>query len=215
MIGISRLLFCFVCIFGFVACGGTNRSASEEEPLIEKSKTILIQPLGDFPASLTNSLCIRIKQINPSTIVGNPIALPQSAYYAPRKRYRADSLLNYLYKKVDNQNVIVIGLTYKDISTTKGDFLDYGVMGLARCPGNSCVVSTYRLSGKNMESQQLRSQLFKISIHELGHTMGLPHCDKDSTCYMRDAKGGNPTDELTGFCWSCKPYLRKRGWKLE
>ncbi|MBD8347687.1 matrixin family metalloprotease [Dysgonomonas sp. HGC4] len=66
-----------------------------------------------------------------------------------------------------------------------------------------------------MKSQQLKSQLFKVSIHELGHTMGLPHCDKDSVCYMRDAKGGNPIDELTDFCSSCKSYLRKKGWQLE
>lgn len=212
---INNLLFFFICLFGIFACGGNNRTISEEQPPIEKEKTILIQPLGDFPVSLTNFVHAKIKEINSKTIVGNQIALPQSAYYAPRKRYRADSLLNYLYKKIENKNTIVIGLTYKDISTTKGDYQDYGVMGLARCPGNTCVVSTFRLAGKNLESQQLKSQLFKVAIHELGHTLGLPHCDKDSTCFMRDAKGGNPTDELTDFCWSCKPYLRKKGWTLE
>ena len=212
---INCFLFLLICLFGVFACGGNSQGTSEEQVTVEKNKTILIQPLGDFPASLANSVCAKIKEINPYTIIGNPIALPQSAYYTPRKRYRADSLLNFLYKKVDNKNVIVLGLTYKDISTTKGNYLDYGVMGLARRPGNTCVVSTYRLSGKNMDSQQLKSQLFKVSIHELGHTMGLPHYDNDSTCYMRDAKGGNPIDRLTDFCWSCKPYLRKKGWKLE
>ncbi|MBD8347686.1 hypothetical protein [Dysgonomonas sp. HGC4] len=145
---INCFLFFFICLFGLFACGANNRSVLEEQVTVEKNKTILIQPLGDFPASLVNSVCAKIKEINPHAIIGSPIALPQSAYYTPRKRYRADSLLNFLYKTVDNKNVIVLGLTYKDISTTKGSYLDYGVMGLARRPGNTCVVSTSRLSGK-------------------------------------------------------------------
>jgi archaemetzincin len=102
----------------------------------------------------------------------------------------------------------IIGLTTKDISTTKGKFKDWGIMGLANCPGTACVVSTFRLN-KN----KLSEQFYKVAIHELGHTSGLPHC-KEKSCYLRDAEGGNPLDEEVAFCKRCTSHLKSKGWKL-
>lgn len=136
------------------------------------------------------------------------IPLPNMAYNKERNRYRADSLIDFLWTKSTNENVI-IGLTDKDISTTKGKIQDWGVMGLGYKPGHSCVVSTFRLSKKN-----IHSQLYKLALHELGHTEGLPHCIMDSTCYMSDAKGTNPWERATGFCYDCKSFLVNKGWKV-
>ena len=82
-------------------------------------------------------------------------------------------------------------------------------MGLGYQPGSACVVSTFRLSKEN-----LAEHYFKVSIHELGHTQGLPHCAVN-TCFMRDAKGGNPLNEETDFCPACKSHLIKKGWRLK
>ena len=82
-------------------------------------------------------------------------------------------------------------------------------MGLGFEPGNACVVSTYRLSRNN-----LLNQLDKLTLHELGHTQGLPHCNKKE-CFMRDAEGGNYFDEETSFCQSCKSFLKSKGWQLK
>ena len=125
----------------------------------------------------------------------------------PRQRYRADSLVAFL-KRMSNDTTIIIGLTNKDISTSKGNIPDWGIMGLADCPGSSCVVSSFRLSGNKV------SQLCKVSLHELGHTEGLPHCSNPA-CYMRDAEGGNPTNAEIGFCTKCKAYLKQQGWQLQ
>jgi archaemetzincin len=81
-------------------------------------------------------------------------------------------------------------------------------MGLGFCPGNVCVASTFRLSKKN-----LKEQFYKVAIHELGHTQGLPHCE-DKSCFMRDAEGGNPLNEEHGFCEVCKLFLKSKGWEL-
>lgn len=43
----------------------------------------------------------------------------------------------------------MIGITQKDISTSKGQYADWGIMGLAYRPGNSCVASYYRLPSKD------------------------------------------------------------------
>ena len=57
-------------------------------------------------------------------------------------------------------------------------------------------------------------QLFKVSIHELGHTQGLPHCVV-KYCFMRDAEGRNPTNDEKDFCPACKTFLKQKGWNFE
>ena len=76
-------------------------------------------------------------------------------------------------------------------------------MGLGFQPGKACIASNFRLRDKK--------NFFKVALHELGHTTGLPHCP-EKTCFMRDAEGGDPTGEESGFCTKCKNYLIKKGW---
>lgn len=170
--------------------------------------TFIIQPFSDVSVPIVDSLHINLKKIYPHITVNEAIPLPQNSYYSPRNRYRADSLIRFLWYK-NEKNTVVIGVTNKDISVTKGDHKDWGVMGLAYCPGLSCIVSGFRLSKANFDEQ-----LYKVAIHELGHTQGLSHC-KDTTCYMRDANGKNRKDELSHFCSSCKSHLNQRGWIIE
>ena len=86
-------------------------------------------------------------------------------------------------------------MTSKDISTSKKDrkgnilkpeykYQDWGIMGLAYCPGNSCVISSFRLKHKNKTIYFDR--LKKVSVHEFGHNLGLPHCP-NKKCVMTDA----------------------------
>jgi archaemetzincin len=171
------------------------------------SRVFVIQPFSDMPTGQTNLIYKKMKDISPKTILRNAIPLPLSAYYSQRNRYCADSIINYL-DHFGSADTVIIGLTTKDISTTKGKIIDWGVMGLGFQPGNACIVSTYRLSKTN-----LSDQLFKISLHELGHTQGLPHC-KNKFCYMRDAEGGNHLDEETNFCASCRSFLESKGWRF-
>ncbi|RQO29968.1 Zn-dependent protease [Taibaiella sp. KBW10] len=170
-------------------------------------KIIIIQPLGAFPKSLSRTVWNQIKIVNPNTLLQENIPLPEQAYYPVRNRYRADSIISIFHRKA-GKDTVWITLTEKDISTTKDGIADWGIMGLAYRPGRACVVSTFRL-----DKQKIPEQFYKVAIHELGHSQGLDHCPQQ-TCYMRDAEGGNPTDEETGFCPSCKTILKKKGWRL-
>jgi len=171
------------------------------------SRVIVIQPFSDINPLLTDSIFRQIKQIGYNVYVRPAMALPTNAFYSARGRYRADSLIRLL-RQLPTSDTVVIGLTEKDISTTKGQIQDWGVMGLGYCPGTACVVSTYRLSKKN-----LFQQFHKVALHELGHTQGLEHC-ADKTCFMRDAEGDNPLNEEKGFCSTCKTFLTKHGWTI-
>lgn len=165
---------------------------------------IRILPLGKVKESYIKETYDNIQKISTHTTLLPAIGIPAMAFYAPRNRYRADSLIRWMSRQA-KANEIYIGITMQDISTTKGEYTDYGVMGLGYCPGKACVVSSHRLKNK--------ANFYKLVIHELGHNMGLQHCPV-STCYMRDAKGSDPTGEEKAFCEKCAAYLQKKGWKL-
>lgn len=182
-------------------------SISCNENSSKSNRVISIQPFGNISSEEVSLFYKEIKKINPKAILQTSIPLPQNAYYLPRNRYRADSLIKFL-NKFGNEDTVIIGITNKDISTTKNNYKDWGVMGLGYCPGNACVISTFRLSKLNKIIQT-----YKVGIHELGHTQGLPHC-KNNNCYMRDAEGENPLNEEIYFCDPCKSFLIEKGWEL-
>jgi archaemetzincin len=168
---------------------------------------VIILPYNDLDSNVINKTFMALKKQLPNMILHSPIELPVAAFYKPRNRYRADSLIQY-QGKLMGADTVVLGMTSKDISTTKNDIKDWGVMGLGFCPGNACVVSSFRLLPKDRQAQ-----FYKVAIHELGHTQGLSHCPTVS-CFMRDAEGENPLNEETGFCTSCKTFLKNKGWLL-
>lgn len=169
-----------------------------------KEYIISIQPFVDIPKSDVQYIAERLKMFYPNVKINNPIEFPKNSLNMAKTRYRADSLIRYLSRQT-KVNDVIIGLTRKDISTTKGDKLDWGIMGLGYCPGNACVVSSFRLKGINK-----LEKLFKVSIHELGHTIGLNHC-QIVTCLMRNADGKDHLNEMIDFCRACKQQLENAG----
>lgn len=143
------------------------------------------------------------------------IPLPDNAFIQVKSpRYRADTLLRYLRRIKPDTIDYILGLTNKDISTTKKDkngevkkpaskYQDWGVFGLGFRPGESSVVSTFRLSKRRPVK---RSQLIKVSNHEIGHNLGLPHCTDTENCVMRDAAETIRTLSLIEetLCRQCK-----------
>ena len=196
---------CYIFL-SVLICSCSFTSVNEEKP---KSFVVIdIQPFSDMKKEQSEYVYHQLQNIYSNVEIKKEIELPKTAYYKPRNRYRADSLIGFLNKRTLPGHVIM-GLTNKDISWTKGTIKDYGIMGLGLCPGQACVASTFRLS-----KTQTLEQLFKVAIHELGHTQGLPHCPV-KTCFMRDAEGKNPTNEEKEFCAKCKALLISKGWTLK
>lgn len=201
-----KYFFLSFSLFLFLSCHNKERRNSEaNKPAPAKQAvTVKVVPIGKTTLQFISETHAAMKQVLPYVILLSKEEMPANAWYVPRKRYRADTLIHWLSSRA-KENETYIGITMNDISTTKGSVFDYGVMGLGFCPGNACVASNYRLKNKK--------DFIKVVIHELGHTTGLPHCPY-KTCYMRDAEGGDHTDKEKGFCNACKEHLVRNGWRL-
>jgi len=82
------------------------------------------------------------------------------------------------------------------------------VFGEAQLQGNCAVVSSFRLRqefyGLPTDAGLFRARLLKESIHELGHTFELSHCD-DYQCVMAPSHGVEWMDLKTEhLCESCR-----------
>lgn len=188
-------------MMGAVLAWSSLQAAETEKPTI-----VAVQPLGSVTAEQLQVVKKGLEQafgISVELMTAAP--LPQSAWYAPRGRYRAEKLLDHLNESAAPTHRIVIGITEKDISTNKAEHVDWGIFGLGEVDGRVCVVSTFRLGARGADEKKLRDRLRKVAIHEVGHVTGLPHCPK-AGCVMQDAESSIETvDRETGaFCDTCK-----------
>lgn len=187
---------------------------AEEAP--SPRRYIYLQPLGpELPQAdvqlveeaLTLLYGAPLKQLPRAT-------LPSAAYYPARKRYRADRLLDFLRDRLPADGVRILGFTAVDISTTKGQYADWGVLGLGSLDGAAGVISTFRCHRGATGPLHARQRLAKVAVHEVGHTLGLPHCPTIG-CLMEDAQGKvATTDREYDLCPRCRAQLRQRGLSL-
>ncbi|MFM2306822.1 MAG: hypothetical protein RLZZ367_1491 [Bacteroidota bacterium] len=176
---------------------------------------IAIQPIGNVSAGNIAIVKQALDSVYHYKIIVLPALPPPQLAFVNIKtpRYRADKLIGYLKDIKPDTVDYIMGLTGYDISITKSDWLgrikepksryeDFGIFGLGSMPGNSCIVSYYRL-GNNTST--LQSRLAKISVHELGHNLGLDHCP-NKKCVMTDAveKISTIDNAKMRLCEKCK-----------
>jgi len=208
---IRRTLFpCFTAL-GLAllcqACEGPSRrqppppAAAAAPPL---PPAIRILPLGRAPQAMVQVATEELRKVFPDVKALPAEAMPAQAWHPGRNRWRADTLIGWMGGRA-GAGEVYLGITTDDISATKDDFDDFGIMGLAQMPGRACVASSRRVKDK--------AQFPKVVIHELGHTAGLPHCP-EPRCLMRAANGKDHTAEIDAFCPRCRGVLRRQGWRI-
>jgi archaemetzincin len=193
-----------------LACKQSSNFNKNATTLISPT-IVFIQPLGHFDDSLLSLLKEDIQNVFPVKVYASrSTTLPANAWYAPRHRYWADSILVYLQPMHKKSNEYTLGVTEEDISTKNGTQQNWGVMGLGFQPGHYCVVSEYRLYKYPQTQKQLFNKLLKVCLHELGHNFGLPHC-ANTQCIMTDAKGKDNLANEKDFCVKCCRMLAGKG----
>jgi archaemetzincin len=205
----NRLVLLAVCVLLYWSCGRKQRIPFI--PSTPPHHTISILPLGEVDKKLVHDIKKGLQEaINADITILPAKSLPAVAFYKPRQRYIADSLLIFLKEENNEQAEKIIGITIKDISTRKDLHANWGVMGLGYCPGESCVISSFRAVKKSKSNAHFVKRMIILAKHELGHTYSLPHCTSES-CLMKDAEGKMNLDNSDTYCSSCSHFLRGRG----
>jgi archaemetzincin len=133
---------------------------------------------------------------------------PELAFDSSRGQYNSTEMLAHLLAESAGSEARVLGVAGVDLFIP---ILTY-VFGEAQLAGRAAVVSIYRLDntryGLPSDNRLLLDRLAKESIHELGHTCGLVHCDHP-VCVMRSSTYVEDIDlKSAQFCSACRQRIR-------
>ena len=122
---------------------------------------------------------------------------PEYAYIPTRQQFNAIKIIKQLSQET-REVYFQIGVTNLDICTPILTF----VFGESQLGGNTALVSLNRLrgSGKDLAYERVA----KISVHEVGHILGLEHC-WEVRCLMHFSRDVAQLDSLPlSFCETCQ-----------
>lgn len=169
---------------------------------------LLIVPIGELGFDILNSLAQSLKSdFKKAVIVEMPEPEPSYAYDIKRKQYSSSMILRRL-KSESSAGDIVLGVTSVDLFVPELTF----VFGEAEISGRVALISIARLRpefyGLGLDNQLLNERALKEAVHELGHVLGLNHC-QNNECVMYFSNSINDTDRKSGsYCELCDQLVK-------
>jgi len=133
----------------------------------------------------------------------SPALDPAFALHAERQQFHSSEMLYAMQRYVDKDTWRLLGVTERDLYIPILTF----VFGEAQMGGSAAIVSYHRLTqefyGLPPDLDLLANRLLIESVHELGHTLRLTHCD-DFQCAMAPSHAVEYIDiKDSGFCEDC------------
>lgn len=173
---------------------------------------IYLQPISsNLDIKFLNNLIGKLKMIFPKYHVEilDVLTLDSKLINKIRGQCISDKLLDWLSKniKVKNDDRLV-AIVDADAYTPGTNF----IFGHAFLGGNYCAVYLHRL--KTTDTNLFFERLLKEIVHELGHTMGLRHCE-NRFCVMNFSNSIVEVDfKKYKFCNNCLKKLEFKGIKV-
>ncbi len=134
------------------------------------------------------------------------IKIPHQAFSTSRKQFNGGIIMKFISDL--SKSEISLGIIKEDIYFGDMNF----VFGIASPTASCCVVSFYRLDpefyGFPQDEDLYFSRVQKEIIHEIGHVLGLLHCEKTS-CVMSFSNSIYDVDRKTKFfCENCSRLIK-------
>lgn len=173
------------------------------------NKAIHLVPIGQIDLELTAWLKGQLSAaLEREVVVAAGIAAPADGYDQRRQQFRGEALMAALRGAPCPAAALALGLIDADCTARDLNF----IFGQALLGGREAFVALPRLRqsfyGLEEEPGLFRERLLKESIHELGHTFGLPHCPFPN-CVMHFSNTLHDTDfKGSAFCPKCEERLK-------
>ncbi|HVN66627.1 MAG TPA: archaemetzincin family Zn-dependent metalloprotease [Methanomicrobiales archaeon] len=169
---------------------------------------IALFPVGDVDPVIISRLREDLQGIF-DTLVHPCAAMPLGGrhFVKGRGQHLADGLLEEFSAIVSGEGTILLGVTAADLFSPGLSFV-FGIANRGRA-----LISVFRLHpefyGREPNAMVFRRRVLVEAVHELGHALGLSHCDYPG-CVMYFSNWIGDTDRKgPGFCFRCARSLER------
>lgn len=166
---------------------------------------IAILRIGAVNEDILREIQKELEEIYPESecsILDESMPIPEDAYNRKRQQFYSTRILAEI-NKLRIQADRILGVTEADLYVPQLNF----VFGEATCLGKTAIISLFRLKpefyGHPANRELLINRSIKEAVHEVGHTLGLRHC-QNPHCVMFFSNSIADTDRKKKvFCENC------------
>ncbi|MGA2935166.1 MAG: archaemetzincin [Methanomicrobiales archaeon] len=169
---------------------------------------IALIPVGEVDQALLSMLEEDLPGIFTAEVEVYPLMpLCPERFVKDRGQYLADGLLDGFSSIVPLAGTLLLGITEADLFSPGMNFI-FGIANRGRA-----LISSYRLRpeffGQDPNPGVFRRRILTEAVHELGHAIGLAHCEYPG-CVMYFSNWIGDTDRKgPGFCFRCARALER------